>query len=50
MFSGLMMVIRASETSVLREPLGVTSQKTAFFIASAVKTFKSHIALTGWDL
>jgi hypothetical protein len=30
--------IRSSETSILKEPHGVTSQKTAFFIVTAVKT------------
>jgi hypothetical protein len=30
--------IRSSETSVLKEPHGVTSQKTVFFIVTAVKT------------
>jgi hypothetical protein len=28
----------SSETSVLTEPFGVTSQKTPFFIVTAVKT------------
>jgi hypothetical protein len=28
----------ASETSVLKEPHGVTTQKTPFFIVTAVKT------------
>jgi hypothetical protein len=30
--------LRSSETSVLKEPHGVTSQKTPFFIATVVKT------------
>jgi hypothetical protein len=34
----MMEAIRSSETSVLIEPLGVTSQKTVFFIVTAVKT------------
>jgi hypothetical protein len=37
--SALMMeVTYFSETSVLQEPQGITSQKTAFFIVAAVKT------------
>jgi hypothetical protein len=31
-------VLSSSETSVLAEPHGVTSQKTSFFIVTAVKT------------
>jgi hypothetical protein len=31
-------VLRSSETSVLQQPHGVTSQKTAFFIVTTVKT------------
>jgi hypothetical protein len=35
----MMEAIRTSETSVLtRDPRGVTSQKTAFFIVTAVRT------------
>jgi hypothetical protein len=34
----LMEAIRSSEMSVLQEPHGVTFQKTAFFIVTAVKT------------
>jgi hypothetical protein len=30
--------LSTSETPVLKEPHGVTSQKTAFFIVTAVKT------------
>jgi hypothetical protein len=30
--------LRSSETSVLQEPHGVSSQKTEFFIVTAVKT------------
>jgi hypothetical protein len=30
--------ISSSETSVLQEPHGVTSQKTPFFLVTAVKT------------
>jgi hypothetical protein len=33
-----MEAIRSSETRLLQEPHGVTSQKTALFIVSAVKT------------
>jgi hypothetical protein len=33
-----MEAIVSSETSVLKDPHGVTSQKTAFFIVTAVKT------------
>jgi hypothetical protein len=33
----MMEAIRSPETSVLKESRGVTSQKTAFFIAIAVK-------------
>jgi hypothetical protein len=33
-----MEVISTSETSVLKKPHGVRSQKTAFFLATAVKT------------
>jgi hypothetical protein len=32
--------LRSSETSFLQEPHGVTSQKTPFFIVTAVKTSK----------
>jgi hypothetical protein len=34
----MMEALRSSETSVIKEPHGVTCQKTAFFIATAVKT------------
>jgi hypothetical protein len=34
----VMEALRSSETSVLKEPHGVTSQKMAFFIVAAVKT------------
>jgi hypothetical protein len=34
----------------LKEPHGVTSQKTPFFMVTAVKNLKSYIALTGWTL
>jgi hypothetical protein len=34
----MMEAIRSSETSVFQEPQGVTSQRTAFFIVTAVKT------------
>jgi hypothetical protein len=34
----MMDVLRSSETSVLKEPHGLSSQKTAFFIVTAVKT------------
>jgi hypothetical protein len=34
----MMEATRSSETSVLNEPHGVISQKTAFFIDIAVKT------------
>jgi hypothetical protein len=33
-----MEALLSSEPSVLKEPRGVTSQKIAFFIATAVKT------------
>jgi hypothetical protein len=33
-----MEALSSFETSVLKEPRGVTSQKTAFFIVTAVKT------------
>jgi hypothetical protein len=34
----IMEAINSFETSVLKEPHGVTSQKTSFFIVTAVKT------------
>jgi hypothetical protein len=34
----MMEALSSSETSVLTKPHGVTSQKTPFFIATAVKT------------
>jgi hypothetical protein len=34
----MMEAMCSSETSVLKEPHGVTSQKTALFIVTAVKT------------
>jgi hypothetical protein len=34
----MMEAIRSSETSILKEPHGVTSTKTAFFLVTAVKT------------
>jgi hypothetical protein len=34
----------------LQETLGITSQKTAFFIVTAVKNLTSYIALTVWAL
>jgi hypothetical protein len=34
----MMVTIHSSETSVLQEPYGATSQKTAFFIVTAVRT------------
>jgi hypothetical protein len=34
----MMETIRCSETSVLKDPQGVTSHKTTFFIVTAVKT------------
>jgi hypothetical protein len=38
LFTLIMDAIRSSETSVLQEPHVVTSQKTTFFIVTAVKT------------
>jgi hypothetical protein len=32
---------------LLQEPHGATFQKTQFFIVTAVKNFKSYVALTG---
>jgi hypothetical protein len=46
----MMEVIRSPETSYLKEPHGVISQTTEFFIVTAVKKVKSYIALTGWVL
>jgi hypothetical protein len=44
----MMEAIRFSETSILtRATQRVTSQKMAFFIATAVKTSNLHVALTG---
>jgi hypothetical protein len=34
--------LSSSETSVLKEPHGVTSQKTPFFILTAVKNLESY--------
>jgi hypothetical protein len=45
----MMEPIRSSESSVLKETHGVTSQKTAFFIVTAVNT-SNLTALTGWAL
>jgi hypothetical protein len=42
-----MEAIRASET-FLQKPHGVTSQMTAFFIVTAVKTSDLTLALTVW--
>jgi hypothetical protein len=36
--------------SPVKYELGFISQKTTFFIVTAVKTLKSYIALTGWTL
>jgi hypothetical protein len=33
-----------------QEPHGLISQKTAFFIVTAIKNLISYIALTGWAL
>jgi hypothetical protein len=39
-----------TKRGILQEPHGVTPQKTAFFLVTAVKNLKSYIALTGWAL
>jgi hypothetical protein len=43
----MMEVLHSSETSVLTRAHGITSQKIAFFIITAVQKFKSYIELTG---
>jgi hypothetical protein len=35
---------------VVKEPHGVTSQKMAFFIVTAVRTSHLNIVVTGWAL
>jgi hypothetical protein len=44
--------VGSTEPSTLTRATGVTSQKTPFFIVTAVKisNLKSYIALTGWTL
>jgi hypothetical protein len=42
----IMEIILSSETPVLKEPQGATSQKTAFFIVFAVKTSNLNILMT----
>jgi hypothetical protein len=37
--------IHSSETSIHKQPYGITSKKTAFFIVSAVKTSNLTIML-----
>jgi hypothetical protein len=41
----MMEALSSSETSVLQEPHGVTSQKTPFFIVTAVKTSNLTLSL-----
>jgi hypothetical protein len=36
--------------SPVKYELGFISQKTAFFLVTAVKNLKSYISLTGWAL
>jgi hypothetical protein len=44
----MIVVTRSSETSVHTEPDSVSSQKTAFFIVTAVKNLESYILLDGY--
>jgi hypothetical protein len=46
----MMEALSSSERQFLQEPRGLTSQKTTFFIVTAVKTSNLNIALTGWIL
>jgi hypothetical protein len=46
----IMEELSSSETSVFTAPSGVISQKTPFFIITAVKNLQSYIELTGWTL
>jgi hypothetical protein len=44
------MLHREVRVRTLEEPHGITSQKTLFFIVTAVKNLKSYIELTSWTL
>jgi hypothetical protein len=46
-FTLMMEAIHSSYTSVFTRPHGVTSQKRAFFVVTAVKNLKLYIILTG---